>query len=119
MFDDVPLDWLLPILVRRGESTSVLMGDPSEVAMTDVEIRAGIASGTLERGTVEREAQGLGTMPLVGSFLDIERVQRIAPPLAPSLRIVALEVVGLGYGWSAATTKWRVPVVAIREVQAR
>ncbi|MCY7419766.1 MAG: hypothetical protein LH650_14985 [Chloroflexi bacterium] len=119
MSDDVPLDWLLPILVHMADRTSVLMGDPSEVAMTDGEIRAGIASGTLERGTVEREAQGLGTMPLVGAFLDIERVQRITPPLAPLLRIVALEVVGLGYGWSAVTTKWRVPVVAIREVRAR
>ena len=28
--------------------------------MTSAEIKAGIASGTLERGTVEREAQGLG-----------------------------------------------------------
>ncbi len=33
--------------------------------MTDGEIRAGIASGTLERGTVKREAQGIGQMPLV------------------------------------------------------
>ncbi len=87
--------------------------------MTSEEIRAGIAAGTLERGTVEREAQGLGRMPLVGAFLDLEHVQRVSPPLAPTLRIVALEVVGLGYGWSAATTKWRVPVVAIRAVTPR
>lgn len=83
--------------------------------MTDGEIRAGIAARTLERGTVEREAQGLGTMPVVGAFLDLDRCQRISPPLPPGGRFVALEVVGLGYGWSASTTKWRVPVVAIRQ----
>jgi len=82
--------------------------------MTSDEIKAGIASGTLQRGTVEREAQGLGQMPVVGAFLDPDKVQRISPPLPPEVRIVALEVVGLGYGWAAATTKWRVPVVAIR-----
>jgi hypothetical protein len=83
--------------------------------MTSAEIKAGIASGTLVRGTVEREAEGLGQMPLVGAFLDPEKVRRINPPLPPTMRIVALEVVGLGYGWSASTTKWRVPVVAVRE----
>ena len=82
--------------------------------MTGDEIRAGIASGTLERGTVERDAQGLGQMPVVGAFLDPDKVQRISPPLPPGKPIVALEVVGLGYGWSASTTKWRVPVVAVR-----
>ena len=82
--------------------------------MTSDEIKAGIAAGTLWRGTVEREAQGLGTMPVVGAFLDPDKVQRISPPLDPEVRIVALEVVGLGYGWAASTTKWRVPVVAVR-----
>jgi len=82
--------------------------------MTSDEIKAGIAAGTLRRGTVEREAQGLGTMPVVGAFLDPDKVQRISPPLDPEVRIVALEVVGLGYGWAASTTKWRVPVVAVR-----
>jgi len=82
--------------------------------MTSDEIKAGIASGTLQRGTVEREAQGLGQMPVVGAFLDPDKVQRISPPLPPEVRIVALEVVGLGYGWAASTAKWRVPVVAIR-----
>ena len=51
---------------------------------------------------------------VVGAFLDPDKVQRISPPLPPEVRIVALEVVGLGYGWAASTTKWRVPVVAIR-----
>ena len=84
--------------------------------MTSDEIRAGIASGTLRRGTVERDAQGLGQMPVVGAFLDPDKVQQISPPLPPEVRIVALEVVGLGYGWAASTAKWRVPVVAIQRV---
>ncbi len=87
--------------------------------MTKDEIRTGLAAGTLERGTMEREAQGLGTMPLVGAYLDPDRVQRMSPPLEPTWRIVALEVVGLGYGWAAETAKWRVPVVAIRSIAPR
>ena len=108
--------WSVPWNVSQAIGTLAPMDDFGQpgAGMTSAEIKAGIASGTLERGTVEREAEGLGLMPLVGDFLDPEKVRRINPPLSPTLHIVALEVVGLGYGWSASTTKWRVPVVAIR-----
>ena len=92
--------------------------------MTSDEIKAGIAAGSLQRGTVEREAQGLGTMPVVGAFLGfalgiylVERIKLGTHTAAWGSTVHALKAIGLSMGIEllaglAIATTWVIGVSA-------
>ncbi len=76
-------------------------------------IRAGLANGSMVRGTTEREARGTGKAPTWGAILLPDQVDAVTPPLRRGQDVVAWEVIG---PVAVDGRGWRGPVVGIRAV---
>jgi len=70
------------------------------------DIRAGLANGSMARGTVVRVASGMGMTPVQGDILTPAQVTAVSPPLAARQVAAAWEVIERptvdASGWSAA-----------------
>ena len=64
------------------------------------------------KGVTERTAEGGGDKPPPGHLLLPGDVDTVVP-MPTGREVVGWLVVGPGYRWSAATTRWRVPVVGV------
>lgn len=72
----------------------------------------GLGDGTLVRGVTIRKAEGAGLAPPQGRLLLPDEVDKVRPAIH-GREVLGYLVVGQGETWSAATTRWRVPVVAV------
>lgn len=76
------------------------------------DIRAGLANGSMVRGSTLRVACGIGMTPIQGDILTVEQVGSVDPALAPGQVAVAWEIVERPRvdeaGWSAAVVGIRV-----------
>ncbi|MCY7419825.1 MAG: hypothetical protein LH650_15290 [Chloroflexi bacterium] len=74
--------------------------------MLVADIRAGLANGSMARGTVVRVASGMGMTPIQGDILTSEQVTAVSPPLAAAQIAAAWEVIERpkvdASGWSAS-----------------
>jgi hypothetical protein len=119
MTDDT-LHMLLPILGRRAALATTNVSHPTatvapegvaelEVGMTRsidkgyarrrevpallvADVRAGLASGSMARGTTPRMASGMGMRPVQGDILPAYQVTTVTPPLGRGQAAVAWEV---------------------------
>ena len=89
---------------RRHQSPALLAAD----------IRAGLANGSMVRGTTARLASGMGVTPVQGDILMLHQVTTVVPRLAHGQQALAWEVIGRP---QVDETGWQVPVVGIREVR--
>ena len=89
---------------QRRQLPSLLVAD----------VRAGLANGSMVRGTVERVATGMGMTPVQGDILLPHQVSSVTPPLGRGQTAVAWEVTEHAVTDEAG---WGAPVVGIREAQ--
>ncbi len=75
------------------------------------DIRAGLANGSMSRGTVERLATGMGMTPVQGDILLPHQVARVTPPIGRGQAATAWEVIG---GARTDEAGWHAPVIGIR-----
>jgi hypothetical protein len=91
-------------MVRSIDRGHVVRHQRPVVLVAD--IRAGLANGSMVRGTVNRIACGIGMTPIQGDILTPEQVAGVAPLLAQGQVAVAWEVIERpvvdGSGWTAS-----------------
>src|SRR4051794_40978081 len=78
------------------------------------DVRAGLANGSLVRGTTPRVASGMGVTPVQGDILPPARVASVTPPLGQRQEAIAWEVIERP---TSDETGWRAMVVGIRVVR--
>ncbi len=75
------------------------------------DVRAGLANGSMVRGTTPRTATGMGVAPVHGDILPTARVASVAPSLGRGQTAVAWEVIERP---TSDETGWWAIVVGIR-----
>ena len=90
---------------RRREVPALLVAD----------VRAGLANGSMARGTTTRTATGRAMTPVQGDILLPHQVTSVTPPLGRGQTAMAWEVIGRP-GMDEAG--WWAEVVGIRAVHA-
>ncbi len=75
------------------------------------DVRAGLANGSMMRGTTPRTATGMGMTPVQGDILPPARVTSVVHALGRGQTAIASEVIERP---TVDQTGWRAPVVGIR-----
>ena len=85
-------------------------------ALLVADVRAGLANGSMVRGTTTRTATGIGMTPVQGDILLPHQVSSVTPPLGRCQTAIAWEVTEHAVMDEAG---WRAPVVGIRAASGR